>query len=101
MLSSDFPPRKTRDYVKTHALHYRDWAVGHLAMQPNMNCSCKNELKSQDDMRSQVGKGRIGKQVQFGGREKIGEDVFSEACGWRSIWGREELASDRIWEIRL
>ena len=77
MLSSDFPPRKTRDYVKTHALHYRDWAVGHLAMQPNMNCSCKNELKSQDDMKSQVGKGGIGKQVQFGGREKIGEDFFS------------------------
>ena len=51
--------------------------IGHLAMQSNMNCSCKNELKSQDDMRSQVGKGRIGKQVQFGGREKIGEDFFS------------------------
>ena len=50
-------------------------------------------------MRSQVGKGRIGKQVQFGGREKIGEDFFSEAFG--SIWGREELLSDRIWEIRL
>ena len=48
-------------------------------------------------MRSQVGKGRIGKQVQFGGREKIGEEFSVKLVGGDQLWGREEL----LWEIRL